>query len=148
MQRGIADAFIVAEDWISGGDCVLILGDNIFLGDLPEMPEFSGGAHALAIHVPDPWLFGIAETDGNGKVIALTEKPPRGEERSDLAVVGLYIFDGSASRRAGGLQPSARGELEITDLNTSYLREGRFSISVIGGGTRWFDAGSFDSLLE
>lgn len=147
-QRGIADAFIIAEDWIAGERCILILGDNLFLGSVPSPPEFSEGAHAYAVHVPDPWRFGVAEMDRRGNVVSITEKPPKGEEKSDLAVVGLYVFDGTAPSRAKQLTPSARGELEITDLNGSYLSDGRFTLSIIGDGVRWMDAGTFDSLLE
>ncbi len=151
VQRGISDAFIIAEDFIGGDPCVLMLGDNIFHGDgfealMEEASKDTGNSNVFARWVPDPKRFGIAEFDSEGKVISLEEKPK--EPKSNYAVVGLYYLPGDVSSKAKRLTLSARGELEITDLNRMYLEEGRLNVRVFGEDIFWKDAGTFDSLFE
>ena len=139
VQRGISDAFIIAEDWIKGERIALILGDNIFYGGntedvISEAPRSTAGATIFGYKVKDPERFGVIEFDDNGKVLSLEEKPK--DPKSDYAAVGIYFYDGKASFIAKKLKPSARGELEITDLNIEYLKMGDLSVK------------TFDSLLE
>ncbi len=150
-RRGIADALVVGEKFIGGDPCVLILGDNVFHGeDMKRLMEEAGRDTentSVFIHwVPDPRRFGVAEFDDEGRVISLEEKPKK--PKSDYAVVGLYFLPGDATEKAKTLKPSARGEVEITDLNLLYLEEGRLRAKMMSENTKWIDAGTFDSLLE
>lgn len=151
VQRGISDAFIIGERFIDGDPCVLVLGDNIFHGEdmedlMLEAASDTSNATVFASWVPDPERFGVAEFDSDGKVISLKEKPK--PANSNYAVVGLYFYPGDTAAKAKSLKPSKRGELEITDLNRLYLDEGKLRVKIMGNGTRWVDAGTFDSLLE
>jgi len=151
VQRGIADAFIIAEDFINGENVVLILGDNIYHGDgmrelLDKAAANKKGATVFLYRVKDPERFGVAEVDENGKVLSLEEKPK--EPKSDLAATGLYFCDGSVSGIAKALKPSGREELEITDLNTVYLEKGSLESCTMGSEYTWMDAGTFDSLCD
>jgi len=151
VQRGISDAFLIGERFIGGDKVCLILGDNIFYGPgierkLEGASGFDGGALVFGYRVPDPERFGVVEFDSDMNVLSLEEKPK--QPKSDYAVVGLYLYDGKTSQKAKSLKPSARGELEITDLNRMYLDEGRLQVELLDDDTEWFDAGTFDSLLE
>jgi len=151
VQRGISDAFIIAEDFINGENVVLILGDNIYHGNgmkklLDKAAANKEGATVFLYRVPDPKRFGVAEVDGKGRVLSLKEKPRK--PKSDLAVTGLYFCDGNASQIAKSLKPSKRGELEITDLNKVYLKKGMLNACTMGRGYTWMDAGTFDSLYQ
>ncbi len=146
---GLAQAFILGEEFLAGGPATLILGDNIFYGKM-KLDEviggFSGGATVFGYPVGDPERYGVVEFDANGRVVGLKEKPAK--PKSNYAVPGLYVYDGSVCARAKALKPSPRGELEITDLNSEYLREGKLSVSLLGRGIAWLDTGTHASLLE
>lgn len=152
VPKGISDAFIIAEEWIDGDDVALVLGDNIFCG--PEMQslirsaiEENEGATVFGYRVDDPERFGVVEFDADMNAVSIEEKPKK--PKSNYAVVGLYFYDGRACEFAKTLLPSAnRNELEITDLNIRYMEEGRLKVKLLGDKVRWFDAGTFDSLLE
>jgi len=149
--RGLADAFIVGERFLDGAPAALALGDNIFyghaLGDLLERPvALTDGAVAFVHHVSDPERYGVAEFDATGRVISLEEKPKR--PKSNWAVVGLYFYDNGVVDIAKSLKPSARGELEITDVNRAYLAAGKLRVEKLGRGFAWLDTGTCDSLLE
>jgi len=149
--RGIAEAFILGEEFIDGEPVVLILGDNIFYGhSLPErLRQAAGmerGATIFGYYVKDPERYGVVEFDGEGRVISLEEKPQR--PKSHYAVVGLYFYDGRVSSIAGNLEPSARGELEITDLNRMYLEAGELNVQLLGRGFAWLDTGTHESLVD
>ena len=151
VQRGISDAFIIGREFIDGDRVALILGDNIFHDDgmasvLKEAASSESGATVFGYRVPDPERFGVAEFDASMNVVSLEEKPA--VPKSDYAVVGLYFYDGTVCDRADTLEPSARGELEITDLNRLYLEDGALSIRIIPEDAEWVDAGTFESLLE
>ena len=143
--RGLADAFRVGENFI-GDDCVtMVLGDNIFDHDFSEsIQNFDHGAKIFAKHVEDPERFGVVEFDANQKVISIEEKPTN--PKSNFAVVGMYIYDNAVVQHAKNIEPSARGEIEITDINNVYLQQGQLSVDIIDG--IWEDAGTFDSLLS
>lgn len=147
---GIAEAFRLGEEFIGNDSVALILGDNIFHGhDLPltlrkGIPE-EGGAAIFAYSVSDPERYGIVELDRNGNAISLEEKPAR--PRSTYAVTGLYVYDANAVKYARDLKPSGRGELEITDINKEYLKQGRLKVNILGRGFAWLDAGTPDSLM-
>lgn len=143
--RGLADAFIIGEDFIDDDDVTMILGDNIFDHDFTEhIKNFKGGASVFAKKVHDPKRFGVVEFDQDGKVLSIEEKPEN--PKSDFAAVGVYTYDNSVVKYAKNLKPSARGEIEITDLNNVYLKKGQLQVSVIEG--MWEDAGTFDSLVR
>lgn len=151
VQRGISDAFIIGREFIDGDRVALILGDNIFHDDgmasvLKEAASSESGATVFGYRVPDPERFGVAEFDASMNVVSLEEKPA--VPKSDYAVVGLYFYDCTVCDRADTLEPSARGELEITDLNRLYLEDGDLSIRIIPEDAEWVDAGTFESLLE
>ena len=151
VQRGISDAFIIAKDWIGDDKVALVLGDNIFYGEgleqlIAEASTVKDGAVVFGYRVPDPERFGVVGFDENNKVTSLEEKPAN--PKSDYAVVGLYFYDNDASPFAETLKPSARGELEITDLNIEYLKRDRLSVRLFDDNVKWFDAGTFDSLME
>ncbi|WP_295360273.1 glucose-1-phosphate thymidylyltransferase RfbA [Arenimonas sp.] len=148
---GLAQAFLIAEDWLAGAPSCLVLGDNIFHGDglterLRRAGERGQGATVFGYWVRDPERYGVAEFDAAGKVVGLEEKPAK--PKSNYAVTGLYFYDGRAPAFARGLKPSARGELEITDLNRCYLEEGALHLEQLGRGYAWLDTGTHGSLLE
>jgi glucose-1-phosphate thymidylyltransferase len=148
--EGLAQALTIGEEFLAGGPSALVLGDNIFYGhDLPVLLAEAGraeGAAVFAYHVDDPQRYGVVEFDRSGRAVNLEEKPAR--PRSNYAVTGLYFYDGTAPAKARTLKPSARGELEITDLNRLYLEEGRLMVQIMGRGLAWLDTGTPDSLLE
>jgi glucose-1-phosphate thymidylyltransferase len=149
--RGLADAFVVGEEFIDKQPVALILGDNLLYGMglqpvLQRTAALTKGAVVFAYPVRDPERYGVVELDGHGNVVSLEEKPAR--PRSNLAVPGLYFYDGSVSEIARNLKPSARGELEITDLNREYLRRSELRVRLLGRGTAWLDAGTHESLLQ
>lgn len=149
--RGIADAFIIGEEFIDGDDVMLILGDNIFHAwdmerVLEEAIAENEGATIFGQTVKDPERFGVIGYDENFNVISLEEKPSK--PKSNTVAVGLYIYDGKVSEYARQLKPSARGELEITDLNNMYLREGHLKAKPLSKDAAWFDAGTHESLLQ
>ncbi|MBO4357413.1 MAG: glucose-1-phosphate thymidylyltransferase, partial [Candidatus Methanomethylophilaceae archaeon] len=151
VQRGISDAFIIAEKWIGNDNVSLILGDNIFYGDnveelMNEAVSNRYGATIFGYPVPDPERFGVVGFDENMKVTSLEEKPSK--PKSNYAAVGLYFYDNKVCSIAKTLKPSARGELEITDLNNVYLNNSELSVKLFDDKTKWIDAGTFDSLLE
>lgn len=148
---GIAQAFVLGADFIGTDPVCLVLGDNIFFGHdlmplLVESASLTRGARVFAYHVNDPERFGVVEFDRQFRAVSLEEKPAK--PRSNWAVTGLYFYDGRVVEIAKGLKPSARGELEITDVNLQYMREGTLTVSPLGRGVAWLDAGTFDSLLS
>lgn len=148
---GIAQAFIIGEPFIAGDRVALVLGDNIFyghgLGDLLSRAKArSEGASVFAYQVSDPERFGVVDFDQTGKALAIEEKPA--QPRSNWAVTGLYFYDNKVVGFAKGLAPSSRGELEITDLNRLYLKQGSLTVEQMGRGFAWLDTGTPDSLLE
>lgn len=148
---GLAQAFVIGADFVGQSDSALVLGDNIFFGhSLNELLDRAGqrtsGATVFAYHVQDPERYGVAEFNAEGTVIGLEEKPKT--PRSSYAVTGLYYYDNTVVERVRSLRPSARGELEITDLNRLYLVEGALKLEVMGRGYAWLDTGTHDSLLE
>jgi len=149
--NGVAEALIIAESFIDNGPSALALGDNIFYGAgisgiLQEVGTLRSGATVLAYYTQDPSRFGVIEVSQDGKAISIEEKPKI--PRSNLAVTGLYFYDGDAARIAKTITPSKRGELEITSLNEKYLEAGLLDVVTLGRGTTWLDAGTFDSLAE
>lgn len=149
--KGIAQSLIIAEDFLNGQPSCLILGDNIFYGhnlaqSLQSANSNRSGATVFAYHVRDPERYGVVVLDAAGKPIELEEKPA--VPRSNFAVTGLYFYDSEAPAIARALKPSARGELEITDVNREYLQRGTLSVEVFGRGTAWLDTGTHQSLLE
>ena len=149
--RGLADAFIVGEQFVAADASALILGDNIFFGQgLPEMlqgaADHAQGAHVFAYRVRDPERYGVVEFDAGRRVLSLEEKPQR--PKSDWAVTGLYFYDKDVVDIAKNLKPSPRGEIEITDVNRTYLERGRLSVECFGRGYAWLDTGTHESLLE
>ena len=149
--NGIAEAILLAETFLAGQRCALILGDNLFYGNdltalLRKAAEKNKGATVFAYPVSDPERYGVVEFDAGGHVLSIEEKPVR--PKSKYAVTGLYFFDDQVGQRALTLKPSHRGELEITDLNRLYLSDGELDVKVFGRGTAWLDTGTSDSLLE
>jgi glucose-1-phosphate thymidylyltransferase len=151
VPRGLADAFIVGKKFIGDDDVCLILGDNIFFGHgMPEIlrsaAELETGAVVFAYPVRDPERYGVVEFDQSGKAISLEEKPLK--PRSNYAVPGIYFYDNRVIRYAEELEPSPRGEIEITDINKRYLGDGELAVKVLGRGVAWLDAGTHESLLQ
>jgi glucose-1-phosphate thymidylyltransferase len=152
--NGLAEAFILGEEFIGSDNVCLILGDNIFFGHgLTELLKKAvddvrarGGATVFGYHVNDPERYGIVEFDGAGKVLSIDEKPKA--PKSKFAVVGVYFYDNKVVKIAKHIKPSHRGELEITDVNREYLREGRLRVELMGRGYAWVDTGTHESLLE
>ena len=149
--RGLADAFTLGESFVGDDQVTLILGDNLFYGAnldqlLAQAIARKGGATVFAQRVVDPFRFGVVEVDGEGRAVNIEEKPAR--PRSNWAVTGLYMYDNRVVERAKALEPSPRGELEITDLNRAYLEAGELHVEFMGRGFAWLDTGTHESLLE
>ena len=149
--RGIAEALLIAEEFMANDPVCLVLGDNLFYGHgLPEQLRHAAareqGATVFAYYVRDPERYGVVEFDAGGRAVGLEEKPP--VARSHYAVTGLYFYDNRCVRIARELKPSARGELEITDVNRAYLEQGQLHVEVLGRGTAWLDTGTHASLLD
>lgn len=151
VPRGIADSFLIAEDFINNEPCALILGDNIFHGFgfssmLKRVGQKTTGATVFGYAVNDPHRFGVVEFDDNNRAISIEEKPQN--PRSNYAVTGLYFYDKNVVEYAKTLKPSQRGELEITDLNNIYLKNRQLDVEILGRGFAWLDTGTFESLLQ
>ncbi len=149
--RGLADAFIVGEEFIGGSPVCLVLGDNVFFGQgfretLQSISKNITGATIFGYYVPNPKEYGVVEFDKNGKVISLEEKPK--EPKSNYAVPGLYFYDSSVISYAKTLKPSQRGELEITDLNRLYLQKRELTVHLLGRGFAWLDTGTYEGLAN
>ncbi|MCO8247978.1 MULTISPECIES: glucose-1-phosphate thymidylyltransferase RfbA [Comamonas] len=148
---GLAQAFLIGEKFLNGAPSALVLGDNIYYGHdfqplLKKADARQDGASVFAYHVQDPERYGVAEFDADGKVLSLEEKPK--QPKSHYAVTGLYFYDEQVVELAKQVKPSARGELEITDLNGMYLQQGKLNVELMGRGYAWLDTGTHDSLLE
>jgi glucose-1-phosphate thymidylyltransferase len=150
VPNGLAQAFVIGADFIGNDKVALVLGDNIFYGtglgrQLQELNDVEGG-YVFAYEVSDPERYGVVEFDSNNKVISIEEKPAR--PKSNYAVPGLYFYDNQVVEIAKNLQPSPRGEYEITDVNREYLKRGSLKVSILDRGTAWLDTGTFDSLND
>ena len=148
---GLAQAFVIGKDFVAGNDSALILGDNIFYGHdlvrkLANADRVTQGATVFAYHVPDPERYGVVAFDVSGRALNIEEKPLR--PKSNYAVTGLYFYDSAVCDIAADIKPSARGELEITDVNRRYLTAGALNVEMMGRGYAWLDTGTHDSLLE
>ncbi|MDD5262417.1 MAG: glucose-1-phosphate thymidylyltransferase RfbA [Methylacidiphilales bacterium] len=148
---GLAEAFLIGESFLDGHPSALVLGDNLIYGQnltelLQGVSERTQGATIFGYRVINPANYGVVEFDADGRILSLEEKPSK--PKSSYAVPGLYFYDGSAVARARKLKPSARGELEITDLNRDYLKDGQLHLELFGRGSAWLDMGTFDDLLE
>ena len=152
--EGLAQAFIIAEDFVGDDDVALILGDNIFYGnglattlqDATNQIQATGGGCVFAYHVSDPERYGVVEFDENGKAISIEEKPS--EPKSSFAVPGIYYYDNKVVEMAKNLAPSPRGELEITDINKIYLEQDKLNVAILNRGTAWLDTGTHASLMQ
>jgi glucose-1-phosphate thymidylyltransferase len=152
--RGLADAFIIGADFIGGDSSALVLGDNVFYGRgfsrtlrsaAAQVVEQGGGA-IFGYYVKDPTAYGVVEFDGQGRALSIEEKPAR--PKSHYAVPGLYFYDSEVAGIARSIEPSARGEIEITAVNNAYLERGRLAVEILGRGMAWLDTGAYDGLLE
>jgi glucose-1-phosphate thymidylyltransferase len=147
--EGLAQAFVIGKEFVGGDKVALILGDNIFygtgLGTFLEHHSNPDGGIIFAYHVSDPERYGVVEFDAENRVVSIEEKPAK--PKSNFAVPGLYFYDNSVIEIAQDLKPSARGELEITDVNREYLKKGKLKVAVLDRGTAWLDTGTFDSLM-
>ncbi|MEE1672805.1 glucose-1-phosphate thymidylyltransferase RfbA [Agarivorans aestuarii] len=148
---GLAQAFILGEEFLNGAPACLVLGDNIFYGhdlsvSLKKANQQSSGASVFGYHVNDPERYGVVDFDDSGKAVSIEEKPS--SPKSNYAVTGLYFYDEHVVEMAKAIKPSPRGELEITDLNNLYLEKGELSVELMGRGSAWLDTGTHDSLLE
>ena len=148
---GLAQAFIIGEEFIGSDNCAMILGDNMFYGNgfsklLQDAAAKPSGATVFGYYVDDPERFGVVEFDKDGKAITIEEKPKK--PKSNYAVTGLYFYDNRCVEYAKNLKPGARGELEITDLNRIYLENGELDVTILGRGFAWMDTGTFDSLMD
>jgi len=148
---GLAQAFLIGEDFIGDGNVALVLGDNIFYGqrfteNLNAASSKISGATIFGYHVKDPQRFGVVDFDSNGNVITIQEKPTK--PKSNYAVTGLYFYDNDVVEIAKSIKPSTRGELEITDINNAYLNRGDLTVELLGRGFAWLDTGTHDSLID
>lgn len=149
--EGLAQAFLIGEDFLDGGPSCLILGDNIYYGNglsamLREANATTEGATVFGYHVPDPQRYGVVEVDRDFRAVSIEEKPQK--PKSNWAVTGLYFYDEAVVGIARGIKPSARGELEITAVNDAYLQSGKLNVKTLGRGHAWFDTGTHDSMIE
>jgi glucose-1-phosphate thymidylyltransferase len=148
--NGLAEAFIIGNDFVGNDKVALILGDNIFYGtglaELLQANSNPDGGIIYAYHVHDPERYGVVDFDANGNVLSIEEKPEK--PKSNYAVPGIYFYDNSVVEIAANIQPSHRGELEITDVNKEYLKRGKLKVSILDRGTAWLDTGTFQSLMQ
>jgi glucose-1-phosphate thymidylyltransferase len=152
--RGLADAFILGADFIGTDSCALVLGDNVFYGrgfsqtlqSTAKQVNETGGGAIFGYYVKDPASYGVVEFDAQGKALSIEEKPAK--PKSHYAVPGLYFYDKEVTEIAKNIKPSARGEIEITEVNNTYLKKGSLSVEVLGRGMAWLDTGTYDGLLE
>ncbi len=150
QPNGLAEAFIIGKDFIGNNKVALVLGDNIFYGSglktLLQANNNPNGGIIYAYHVQDPERYGVVEFDENGKAISIEEKPEK--PKSNYAVPGIYFYDNNVVDIASNIKPSHRGELEITDINNEYLKQGKLNVSILDKGTAWLDTGTFSSLMQ
>jgi glucose-1-phosphate thymidylyltransferase len=148
--NGLAEAFIIGKEFVGNDKVALVLGDNIFYGtglaELLQANNNPDGGIVYAYHVQDPERYGVVEFDTTGKVLSIEEKPT--EPKSNYAVPGIYFYDNTVIEIAANIQPSHRGELEITDINKAYLEQGKLKVSILDRGTAWLDTGTFQSLMQ